>query len=397
MRPNEIKKLITDLKVKPSDALDAKVYNAIDDAQEEKTKTQSAYKPNIWRILMKSPITKLAAAAVIIAAAIIGFHFIGGGSITKPCLAWDCVVSHIMDANTAEFDIIIGEEGKAPLIHDMIKGSRIHRTLEGMQETSVIDLTSSKILSLDPAKKKAIYIELKDLPQIPNYMDQLRNVIKMLEAVPGFTIEDLGEKVIDGQMLYGYKAKHPKLEVEVWADPATGLPVRMEQQEGQMKIICKNMRFDVPMDDSLFDMNAPEGYKVEKQELNLFGSTEADFIEGLKIQAEVLDDGVFPDDVSVEYIVKIAPTVKEKFDKMTCTDDEKTKLGMNLQKGVMFIRYYKGEGKWIYAGKDVKLGDANTAIFWYRPAGSQTYHVIYGDLTVKEANEPDLPRPIDKK
>ena len=48
-------------------------------------------------------------------------------------------------------------------------------------------------------------------------------------------------------------------------------------------------------------------------------------------------------------------------------------------------------------GKGVKLGDVNTAIFWYRPAGSQTYHVIYGDLSIKDAAEADLPRPIDKQ
>jgi hypothetical protein len=157
------------------------------------------------------------------------------------------------------------------------------------------------------------------------------------------------------------------------------------------------MRFDIPMDDSLFDMNAPEGYKVEKQEMNLFGSTEADFIEGLRIQAEVLGDGVFPDDVSIEYYIKTAATLKDKFDKLTISDEQKTQLGLKLQKGLMFIRFFKGEGKWIYAGKGVKLGDANTAIFWYKPAGSQTYHVIYGDLTIKDVAEADLPKQVDKQ
>lgn len=351
---------------------------------------------NLWRLVMRNRLAQLAAAAVIVAAVIAGIHYFGGGA-TKPCLAWDCVIRPIMDANTAQFDITIGEGGKAPVIHDMIMGSKIRRTLDGMVEASIIDLSASQILSLDPVNKKAVYISLKDLPQMPNYMDQLRNVITMLEATPGFTVEDLGDQVVDGQTLHGFKAKHPKLEVEIWADPITGLPVRIEQQEGQMKVICKNMRFDVPMDGSLFDMNAPEGYKVEKQEMNLFGSTEEDFIEGLRVQAEVLGDGVFPDDVSVEHVVKMAATIKDKFDKLTVSDEQKTQLGLKLQKGIMFIRFFKGEGKWCYAGKGVKLGDADTAIFWYRPAGSQTYHVIYGDLSIKDIAEADLPRPIDKQ
>jgi hypothetical protein len=397
MKPNNhIYKLIAGLKTTPSAQLDARVNSAIDDALAQRKRIESACEPNIGRIIMRSTITKLAVAAIIVAAVIVGIHYLGGGA-TKPCLAWDCVVSHLMDANTAQFDIIVGEEGKTPVIRDMIKGSKINRTMEGMPGSSIIDLASSQILSLDPVKKKAIYISLKDLPQIPNYMDQLRNVITMLEGTPGFTVEDIGDQVIDGQTLYGFKAKHPKLEVEIWADPTTGLPVRIVQQEGQMKVTCKNMRFDVPMDDSLFDMNAPEGYKVEKQEMNLFGSTEADFIEGLRIQAEVVGDGVFPDDVSIEYYVKTAATLKDKFDKLTLSDDQKTQLGLKLQKGLMFIRFFKGEGKWIYAGKGVKLGDANTAIFWYRPAGSQTYHVIYGDLTVKDVAEADLPKQVDKQ
>ena len=397
MRPDEnIKKLITELKVNPSDALDARVNSAIDDSLARKKQFDSAqFGPSTWRIIMKSTITKFAVAAILIVAAIVGIHYFAGGG-SKPCLAWDCVIRSIMDANTAEFDIIVGEEGKVPVIHDMIKGSRIRRTLEGMPEVSVIDLTSSQILSLYPDKKGAVYISLKDLPQIPNYIEQLRNVIKMLQSAPGFATEDLGDREIDGQTLYGFKATHPKLEVTIWADPNTGLPVRFEQTEGQMKIICKNVRFDVPMDDSLFSMDTPEGYKVERQELNLFGSTEEDFIEGLRVQAEVLGDGVFPDDVSVEYIVKIAPLLNEKFDKLS-SDEEKTQKGMQFQKGIMFIRFFKGEGKWVYAGKDVKLGDAGTAIFWYRPAGSQTYRVIYGDLSVKDTAEADLPRPIDNQ
>ena len=227
---------------------------------------------------------------------------------------------------------------------------------------------------------------------MPNYMDQLRGVIKMLQNSPGFVVEELGQKVIDGQTLYGFQAKHPQANIVLYVDPQTALPVRIEQEGGQMKVICKNMRFDVPMDETLFSMDAPQDYKVEQQELDLFGSTEEDFIEGLRIQAEILGDGTFPDDVSVEYYVKTAAALKDKFDNLKMSDDEKTALGLKLQKGLMFIRFFKGEGKWCYAGKGVKLSDANTAIFWYRPAGSQTYHVIYGDLSIGDANENELPK-----
>jgi hypothetical protein len=347
---------------------------------------------------MKSPITKLAAAAVIIIAVLAGIYFLTGKTPAVTCCVWADIIRPIMDARTAELDIIVGEEGKAPVIHDMIMGSKIRRTMEGMKEAvSIIDLASARILTLEDKEKKATYINLKDLPQMPNYMDQLRGLIKMLQENPHFVVDELGEQLVNGQMLYGFRAKHPQVEIVIWVDPATALPVRIEQQGGQMKVICKNMRFDVPMDESLFSMDAPEGYKVEQQELNLLGSTEEDFIEGLRMQAEVVGDGRFPDDVSVEHYIKMAPTIGEKFDKLPIPDDEKTALGMKLSKGLMFIRFFQGQGKWHYAGKGVKLGDANTAIFWYRPKDSQTWRVIYGDLSVEDVTEENLPQPVEKE
>ena len=44
-----------------------------------------------------------------------------------------------------------------------------------------------------------------------------------------------------------------------------------------------------------------------------------------------------------------------------------------------------------YAGAPVDLGDADAPVFWYRPEGSETYRVIYGDLTVGDAGGNELP------
>jgi len=352
---------------------------------------------NFWRTFMKNRITQLAAAAVIIIAVTLGvYYFMGFG--TKPCMAWDCIIRPIMDANTAEFDIIIGEEGKTPVIHEMVMGSKIRRSMEGMEGAKIIDLETMRTLALFPQTKTAVYIEpLKERPQIPNYLVQIKDAIKTLQNTPGFVVEELGQKDIDGQISYGFEAKHPQANIVIYVDPATALPVRIEQESGQMKMIYKNMRFDVPIDETLFSMDAPVGYKIEQQKMDMRGSTEEDFIEGLRIQAEVFGEGQFPDDVSIEHFIKMMPTMHEKVDKLQVSDEQGIAWGMKIQKGMMFIRFFKGEGKWVYAGKGVKLGDANTAIFWYRPVGSQTYHVIYGDLSVKDVTEADLPRPADKQ
>jgi hypothetical protein len=43
-------------------------------------------------------------------------------------------------------------------------------------------------------------------------------------------------------------------------------------------------------------------------------------------------------------------------------------------------------------GKDVKFGDGESPVCWYRPDGSETYRVIYGDLTVKDVPPEELPK-----
>lgn len=59
---------------------------------------------------------------------------------------------------------------------------------------------------------------------------------------------------------------------------------------------------------------------------------------------------------------------------------------------MMFLMRGLSKSNRHYAGADVKFGDSDKAIFWYRPEGSETYRVIYGDLSVKDISEENLPK-----
>ena len=360
--------------------------------QAEKNKKES-YLPEtqLWRTIMKSKLTKLAAAAVIIAAVLIGLNLLG--VIGKGGVAWADVIKPIFTAKTVKYDMIIGQEGTGAVITDMVKGSRIRRTVAGINQAAIIDLETSKILTLENETKTAIYVDLKNLPQIPNYLELLRNLITKLEGMPGFEVKKLGEKNIDGKEAVGFLATCPGVEVIIWADAKTACPVRIEQKENNMTIICKNFQFDLPMDDSLFSMDVPAGYKVQQMNIDLTGSTEEDFIAGLRMLAEI-DNGIFPEDISIEYFVNNAVSIGKKIDALKISDDEKMKEGEKLTKFATFIRFFnvKNEGQWHYAGDGVKLGEAEKAIFWYKPKDSQTWRVIYGDLNVKDVNEANLPK-----
>ncbi|UCG57779.1 MAG: hypothetical protein JSU70_23305, partial [Phycisphaerales bacterium] len=333
---------------------------------------------------MKSRITKIAAAAAIVMAVLVGLHFLSNP--LAPTVTWAEVIQPILNAQAAEFDIIIGEEGKGPVIHDMVMGSRIRRTVEGTDQAFIIDLESSKLLTLVEQSKTAVYIDLKSLPEIPqNYLDELQDVVSVLEDDPNFVVEELGEEEIEGRWCVGFLASGPQGEVVIWADSETALPVRIEQKEHQMTVICKNFEFDPQIDEALFSMDIPEDYTLQEQQLDLKAGTEEAFIEGLRIRAEVMGDGIFPEDVSVGAYIENVTKVGERLRNISDSD------GMKLAQHLLFLRFFEGEGKWHWAGAGVELGDAESPIFWYRPKGSETWRVIYGDLRVEDVAERHLP------
>jgi len=245
MQPaDDIKHLIHQAQITSSEQVDRRILaDALADL--ERRRASSNARPGVWRILMHSKSFKLAAAAVIVVAVLFGLQFLGTSSVT-----FAQAIQPILNANTAILDIVVGEEKEnEPVIHDMVMGSYIRRTLSNAPgSVSIIDIGAGRILSLDESKKQAAYIDLKGLPSIPNYLDHLKTILVKLQDSPHFVTEDLGVQQIDGCDVVGFRMKHPKVEIVLWADVKTGLPVRIEQQEGQLTVICKNLQFGVPMD-----------------------------------------------------------------------------------------------------------------------------------------------------
>ncbi len=394
MKPaDQIRRLINESQMTSSPEVDARILRGgldeLDRCRTERTPRPAA----LWSVLMNSKTNRLAAAAAVVIALLVGYSFLStGASVT-----WAQVIEPILKARTAEFDLVIGDEtDDAMVIHDQVMGSRIRRSVPAVSsDVSIIDLEAGRILTLSEQTKEAQYTNLAGLPSIPNYMEHLRNVIVTLQQSPGFVQEDLGLRQIDGQEVVGFLAKHPRAEITIWADARSGLPVRIEQNEGQMRTICKNMVFDVPLDESLFSMDVPEGYKLhEESTLDLQGGTEEAFIAGLRLLAETFNDGRFPAGVSVEDYLKQASDVARQIKGMDLSDEQTVAISQTIQNYLLFTRFFKGEGEWTYQGQGVLLGDAETPIFWYRPQDSETYRVIYGDLHVEDVAPDDLPEPL---
>jgi hypothetical protein len=121
---------------------------------------------------------------------------------------------------------------------------------------------------------------------------------------------------------------------------------------------------------------------------------EEDFIEFLRLWSAKMKDSTFPPTVNpvelANSIKKMAKSGMLRSDNKT-SDQEQQEIAMKTTYGMMFAMRLPAESNWRYAGENVKYGDTQTPIFWYQPIGSQTYRVIYGDLSIKDVTPENLP------
>jgi len=364
--------------------LEDKVLNRIIREQNVRLKTanKAGAALKLRRIIMKSSITRIAAAAVIIVAVLIGIQQFGSGTVT-----FAKVIEPILKARTLILDIIVGDEETGPVMHETIVGPRIRRVISTQEHLiNIFDTDGGKMLTLHTGGKIAVYSDIQGSLQegTRDYVAFLRKIITDLQNNPDFEAEKLGEKEIDGQKVIGFLAG----DFTIWADAETALPVRIEVQS-PLSVIFKNFQFDVPVEESLVSMDVPDGYTEQKNEIDMGTSTEQDLVECLRIWSELLLDGNFPEAIGMMELMKQLPQIEAKLAESVTSAEEGTRKGMTLGKGMLFIMGLKDQH---YAGNGVKLGDAETAVFWYQPEGSETYRVIYGDLSAKDVSPENLPK-----
>jgi hypothetical protein len=383
-------RLVTNGKALAQSNLEKDVMNQV--IREQNTRLKAATRATealkIRRTIMKSPITRIAATAAIIVIAALGVNYFMAPSVT-----WAQVIEPILNARTVIFDLVLGADDTGIVSHEIVVGSRMRRNMSNMPNiTMIIDTDNEKLLALDTEAKTAAYADIAGElgERHRSFIKFVRQIITQLQEGQ---VEQLGERVIDGQKAVGFVGKGQNEAVTIWADPQTALPIRIEAQIGQeFSFTMKNFEFNADVDESLVSMDVPDGYTLEKTNMDLGNSTEEDFIESLRIWAEIIGDGKFPEAIGTENAMKEMPTLVQKVKAMQVSEEKGSQIGMSFAKGMLFHQTLESQGQWTYAGAGVKLGDASKAIFWYQPQGSATYRVIYGDLSVKDVAPEDLPK-----
>jgi outer membrane lipoprotein-sorting protein len=261
---------------------------------------------------------------------------------------------------------------------------------------SVMDSVQGKGLSIIPARKQ--FVEM-DLSNLPNDAGQRQfDAIEKLRSLPDRADEELGERTIDGRVVQGFRVTEAGVTHTVWIDLKSRDLVEVQTEFANapgMSSTMTNFRFNVDLPDELFSLTPPDGYTRIGLQVDASQASEDDLIEYLRLWSSWTEDGTFPPTLNPAELAKVSMEMVKagKFHPAKPTEQgEQLKYTMKMTRGMMFVMTLPAESNWRYAGENVKYGEAETPVFWYQPQGSATYRVIYGDLSVKDVTPEDLPK-----
>lgn len=224
----------------------------------------------VWRTIIKSGITKLTAAAVVVILVMVGISQLDTSSV-----AWADVLENIRNCKTLTF-LVRAKAQESPIMKVMV----IHPYLSRFEflckqinvpvaggQIWIVDTGKGKCLILDTVKKKG-----KVCPADKEMLD-IYDTFRNFRDRVDFSVDKIGSRQIGDKKAIGFKLKkeEDKREIMVWADPETKLPILMEEtfesREGQvMQHVVTDIVFDAELDVSLFSLQTPKGYKLEEFE-----------------------------------------------------------------------------------------------------------------------------------
>jgi len=288
----DIEKLFKDLHDTTSAEMDQRVLRDVSQTLEKPNR------PNIWRIIMKTRITKLAAAAVIIIAVLIGINQFGG-SIDGAGVAYaisdvfesfqEAKTIHIQGKNyyppppvtnieqrVAPFEYWIDiENGRARIKHPGFS----HWISQGRVDIYYFEdvITDKGRININHRKKKASYFQLQ---QDDNYLlvtQQLDNQLKQIFGDPEH-INDFvhrGTEQIDDLWFDIWEAEiqpdpdsEKMLRIKMWVSQTTTtigqVRLWLKTSETNWALVGEidKIEYDVSFPPNLFDISAPKGYVV---------------------------------------------------------------------------------------------------------------------------------------
>jgi hypothetical protein len=396
--------------------------------------------PASRRVLGRAVFTRLLpkalVAALIMLAATGLYHWLAGRSSAA---AFADVVRQLSSAQTVTYTQTYQVEGQPPRTYQSsaMEPSRLRTIADGFE--SIFDFAQGRQLQISHINRTASLIHLT--PQ------KIRrgNYVAWLRSLPADGGRFLRQEDLDGKTTNVFFIDWPHVQITVWADVRTNLPMRVERvslpmaskpapaaritvflrdfedkpgtsqdsrkgaissnssgiraevgassaavSSARTTITMSNFIWDADLDESLFAMVAPEGYKFEEMDLAGTLTEEDALVESLRFWAQE-SDGAFP--AEIDQLLEVRPKLIAKFDKSGPPRQEMKdamKMASVVVNGVLFAQTLAAQENWHYAGRDVRLGQTDQILCWWKNEDGRTCRVISGDLGVTDMSPEQL-------
>jgi len=436
MLPNKIEKLVKKMCYKATgEAYDKTLDSFLRAVERYKEQHSASDKPILWRTIMKSPVTKLVAAAVIIIAFVIGLSL---WRTTGSGIALADVLARVEQVKTYRFKMSLTGYNTGKTDRDEFRGTVVMSQEYGYKGNLEVRDPND---GWETVGERYFYPHKKTIVQIAHPMktyfrwefddaevqwnqdllSQYSNPGALLRDIMACKHETLGRSSIDGVEVEGFRTTDPNCrssfsrslikdpqaehDVKIWVDVKTRLPVRCEDlasgldEMGNPSIaqsITTDFEGDVPVTAAEFDPpHVPDGYEVVDKRPE--PSDEEVAIQGLRQCVELfgnyletIGDGTESTEVIFLAIEKsetpAALRLKEEL-KGWLTEDEKLdrirSAGWPLRRLIWFyVRLIQDKKDPAYYGKTVTPKDSDKVLLRWKLSENK-YRVIYGDLRVE--------------
>jgi len=424
VRPaEEVYELMHRLRATPRPEYDERVHGEIGKALAELKSTPMAVpQPSIWRIIMKSRITRLAAAALVVVAALLAvtfFHQTSG-------IVWAEVVQRLGEIKTVSYKIaadIKGMQGTPEgytthMAQDVLvsyeQGAvRIDSTLQlpgGIRRSQTyILLEDSVAITVIPDQKKYFKVTISD-EQMQKMGEENGDPVTLLKAMLEHKYTELGRKTIDGVAAWGIQVSDPKLgtkmgsfisggmfdetTVQLWVDQKQELPIRIyatgSSRDGRasMEMVYDSFQWDILIEPARLKPQIPDDYELVAQAKWEAGKEGEEIIEVLRLFVEFAD-GMYPASLKTVTVVNaLGPALKQKLS---------TKPGKELitrlmkvdMVGMMYTTLERDGKDPAYHGDTVSAESPQAVLFRWK-IDDNTYRVVFGDLRTEDVSADKL-------
>jgi outer membrane lipoprotein-sorting protein len=313
---------------------------------------------------------------------------------SRPPLAFAEVAAKLRDAHTLTYEVTTKyPDQKEPIKMKIFYKEPGWMRTEGAGSVSISDLREGKTLILDLAARTAMLIYYKKTANAQK--DARKNASSLIDELRKLTNkkgESVGKKRIGDLEMEGFRVENEGFPLTLWANPKTKMPVLIEMSirvgDQENLITMSDFQLDPKLDDALFRLEPPGGYKLRKMEVEE-GALEDDVVHLLRAYADKFE-GKFPKSLSVvstEWQTYLKQRWGDKKSKRL-PETEAVQFARKAMRVEKFLRTKKDHG---YKPDGVKLGDRDKIIFWYRPGKAKKYRAVYGDLHVADVTPDQLP------